>query len=71
MGISNVATASAGVFATAFGGRLMDFVRGVERLGSGPRAPMSLAVGSAVVGAILLRRCASRPAARPWRTTPS
>jgi len=55
MGISNVATASAGVFATAFGGRLMDVVGGVERLGSGPRAAMWLAVGCYAVGALLLR----------------
>ncbi len=55
MGISNVATASAGVLATAFGGRLMDVVGGVERLGSGPRAAMWLAVGCYAVGAILLR----------------
>ena len=55
MGISNVATASAGVFATAFGGGLMDVVGGVERLGSGPRAAMWLAVGCYAMGAILLR----------------
>jgi len=55
MGISNVATASAGIFATAFGGSLMDFVGGVERLGAGPRAAMWLAVGCYVVGAVLLR----------------
>ena len=55
MGISNVATASAGVLATAFGGRLMDLVGGAERLGSGPRAAMWLAVGCYAVGAILLR----------------
>ncbi len=54
MGISNVATASSGVLATAFGGRLMDMVGGLERLGSGPRAAMWLAVGCYVVGAILL-----------------
>jgi len=40
-GISNAATASAGVFATAFGGRPMDFVGGVERLGSRPRADVA------------------------------
>jgi hypothetical protein len=54
MGISNVATASSGVLATALGGRLMDVVGGLERLGSGPRAAMWLAVGCYVVGAILL-----------------
>ena len=55
MGISNVATASAGVFATAFGGSLMDFVGGSERLGTGPRAAMWLAVGCFAMGALLLR----------------
>ena len=54
MGISNVATASSGVLATELGGRLMDAVGGLERLGSGPRAAMWLAVGCYVVGAILL-----------------
>jgi len=61
MGISNVATASAGIFATAFGGGLMDFVGGSERLGSGPRAAMGLAVGCYVLGAILLRRVREPP----------
>jgi len=55
MGISNVATASAGIFATAFGGSLMDFVGGAERLGTGPRAAMWLAVICYALGAILLR----------------
>jgi MFS family permease len=54
MGTSNVATASSGVLATALGGRLMDVVGGLERLGSGPRAAMWLAVRCYVVGAILL-----------------
>ncbi len=74
MGISNVATASAGIFATAFGGSLMDFVGGAERTGTGPRAAMWLAVGCYVLGAILLRpvrepprraAAADGPAARP------
>ncbi len=70
MGISNVATATAGIFATAFGGSLMDFVGGADRLGTGPRAAMWLAVGCYGVGALLLRpvreptRGASGPAER-------
>ena len=55
MGISNVATASAGILATAFGGSLMDLVGGADRLGSGPRAAMWLAVGCYALGALLLR----------------
>ncbi len=50
MGLSNVATASAGVLAIAFGGTLMDFVGGAE----GPRAAMWLAVILLGVGALLL-----------------
>ena len=65
MGISNVATASAGIFATAFGGRLMDFVGGDERLGTGPRAAMWLAVGCYILGAILLRPVHEPPRPRP------
>src|SRR4029077_17289331 len=43
MGLSNVATASAGVLATAFGGVLMDIVGGPDQLGSGPRAALWMA----------------------------
>lgn len=55
MGISNVATASAGVLALALGGTLMDVVGGPERLGEGPRAAMALGVVLFVVAAMLLR----------------
>jgi MFS family permease len=55
MGLSNVATASAGVLATAFGGVLMDIVGGPDRLGSGPRAALWMAVVLMGVGALLLR----------------
>ncbi len=51
MGLSNVATASAGVLALAVGGTLMDVVGG----GDGPRAALWLAVVLFGVGAILLR----------------
>lgn len=51
MGISNVATASAGVLAVAIGGTLMDVVGG----GEGPRAALWMGVGLFGVGALLLR----------------
>ncbi len=51
MGISNVATASAGVLAVAGGGTLIDLVGG----GNGPRAALWLAVGLFGLGALLLR----------------
>ena len=51
MGLSNVATASAGVLAIAFGGTLMDVVGG----GEGPRAALWMAVALFGVGAVLLR----------------
>ena len=51
MGLSNVATASAGVLALAVGGTLMDAVGG----GAGPRAALWLAVSLFGVGALLLR----------------
>ena len=55
MGMSNVATASAGVFATAFGGTLMDLVGGPAALGSGPRAALIFGVALCGLGALLLR----------------
>ncbi|MFP5343481.1 MAG: MFS transporter [Candidatus Limnocylindria bacterium] len=50
MGLSNVATASAGVLAIAIGGSLMDVVGGP----AGPRAALWLAVALFAVGAVLL-----------------
>jgi MFS family permease len=55
MGLSNVATASAGVLAIAIGGVLMDVVGGPDLLGSGPRAALWMAVVLMGVGALLLR----------------
>jgi hypothetical protein len=55
MGISNVATASASIFALALGGTLMDAVDKSAGLGSGPRAAYALAVVFFVVGGLLLR----------------
>jgi MFS family permease len=55
MGLSNVATASAGVLAIAVGGTLMDLVGGPGLDPSGPRAALWFAVGLMGVGALLLR----------------
>jgi Na+/melibiose symporter-like transporter len=51
MGLSNVATASAGVLAIAVGGTLMDLVGGP----TGPRAALWLGVAMLGLGAVLLR----------------
>jgi MFS family permease len=55
MGISNVATASASIFALALGGTLMDAVDRSLGTGLGPRAAYGLAVAFFVVGGLLLR----------------
>lgn len=54
MGISNVATASAGILAIAFGGRLMDTVARTNGDAAGPVAAMWLAASLLLVGALLL-----------------
>ena len=54
MGLSNVATASAGVLAIAIGGSLMDLVGGPTGEGSGPRAALWLGVLLLGIGAVLL-----------------
>jgi MFS family permease len=55
MGISNVATASASIFALALGGTLMDAVDRSLGSGLGPRAAYGLAVAFFVIGGLLLR----------------
>ena len=55
MGISNVATASASIFALALGGTLMDAVDRSVGSGLGPRAAYGLAVAFFIVGGLLLR----------------
>ena len=55
MGLSNVATASAGLLALAIGGTVMDIVGGAERSAAGPQAAMWLGVVLFVVGVLLLR----------------
>jgi MFS family permease len=54
MGISNVATASASIFALALGGTLMDTVDRLIGQGTGPRAAYALAVVFFVIGGLLL-----------------
>ena len=57
MGVSNVATASAGTFTLAIGGAVvMDNVNRWIGYGTGPRASLLLGVACYVVGALLLLR---------------
>jgi MFS family permease len=55
MGMSNVATASAGILALGLGGVLLDMVNRLLGYGTGPRAAFVLAVVLYGVGAIFLR----------------
>jgi hypothetical protein len=56
MGISNVATASAGTVALALGGAgVMDTVNHWLGYGAGPRAALLFGVGCYIIGALLLR----------------
>ena len=56
MGISNVATASSGIVATAIaGGIVMDRVNAISGYGSGPRAAILVGVVAYALGALLLR----------------
>ncbi len=56
MGISNVASGSAGILSVALGGTVMDLVGGATRDGSGPRAALAVGAACFVVGAVVLRR---------------
>ena len=56
MGLSNVATAAAGISAIAVGGMIMDIVGGPGRDGSGPRAALVVGAGCFAVGVALLAR---------------
>jgi MFS family permease len=55
MGISNVATATAGIFAVMTGALLMDAMNAALGYGTGPRFALGLAVIYYVLGALLLR----------------
>ncbi len=55
MGISNVATATSGIFAVMSGGVLMDATNRAFGYGVGPRLAFALAVVYFVLGALLLR----------------
>ena len=55
MGMSNVATASAGAFALIIGGPLIDIVGGVDETGAGPRAAVAVGAVLFVLAALLLR----------------
>src|SRR4029078_4897733 len=55
MGLSNVATTSATLFAVATGGLLLDAVNGAFGLGAGPRAAYLLGAIYYVVAALTLR----------------
>lgn len=61
MGISNVATASAGTIGLALGGAaVMDTVNRWLGYGAGPRAALLLGVGCYILGALLLRPVVER-----------
>ncbi|HTS14990.1 MAG TPA: MFS transporter, partial [Candidatus Sulfotelmatobacter sp.] len=55
MGLSNVATASAGILALGLGGLLLDLVNRLLGFGVGPRAAFLLAAAFFMLGAIFLR----------------
>jgi len=54
MGLSNVATATSGIFAVALGGLVMDAVGGPEKLGSGPRAALFISIVAYLIATVLL-----------------
>ena len=55
MGMSNVATASAGILALGLGGILLDVVNNTMGYGTGPRAAFAAAVVLYGLGALFLR----------------
>ena len=55
MGISNVATATAGIFAVMTGGLLMDAANAAMGYGTGPRFALGLAVVYYLFGALFLK----------------
>jgi len=67
MGISNVATATSGIFAVMTGGLLMDAMNAALGYGNGPRFALGLAVLYYAVGALLLRPVVEPTRAREAR----
>jgi MFS family permease len=67
MGLSNVATASAGVLAIAVGGTIIDLVGG----GEGPRTALWMSVGLMALGALLLRPVSERRREDPIAPEPA
>ena len=63
MGISNVATATAGIVAVMTGGLLLDATNGAIGYGAGPRFALALAAGYFALGALLLRPVVEPPRA--------
>ena len=55
MGMSNVATASAGAFALIIGGPIVDVIGGADETGAGPRAAVAVGVVLFAIAAGLLR----------------
>ena len=70
MGMSNVATASAGPVALVVGGTLMDLVGGVEEGSAGPRAAFVAAVLFYALGAVFLRPVPEPTPSRPIGAEP-
>jgi MFS family permease len=68
MGISNVATATAGILSVMTGGPLLDAVNATLGYGQGPRVAFLVAVGYFALGALLLRPVVEPR--RPTATTP-
>ncbi len=66
MGISNVATATAGLVGLAIGGLLIDLSNAVISPGIGPRVAFAMAVALLAIGAVVLR-----PVREPVRTGPA
>lgn len=65
MGISNVATATAGLVGLAVGGLVIDLVNNHVSAGTGPRIAFAMAVALLAIGAVLLR-----PVREPVRVAP-
>jgi MFS family permease len=65
MGISNIAVAAGGPFASVIGGAMLFLVGGEARLPEGPRAAYLVAAAVFVLAAFFLRRVDARPRVEP------